>query len=376
LVVLSGVTHWIQKYPKMEKVRDFVRRHLETMLILVTFFPLYVVLLLLLVSVGIPAFSIQFLVAKLAKYFHPEWVGLMTGKDVVVGADDIQKPRNVLLWYNTLEGNVSLEEIRNNFNELVVQRKDPQTGQLIYPKYQQYFEPWLGYNFWKWDTKFDIRNHVKLLPGTGESVVTTERQLLSRLGLVATAPFSPGRPYWECFSVPNYLPKGESVPRRTMIVYRMHHGIGDGYSFLKCFMQHLCNDDLEKMMKLKDPKGKPQNPLLRLMGLAWFFIQIPYVLLRQCFVDIDSNCWFLPSSQLTGEGHLSMTRKISIPAIKAVCKEYNVSFSSALFSALSGGINKYFKRKHFGTEKLPEIIRCFTPFPWRNHPHNKLTNHW
>jgi len=27
-------------------------------------------------------------------------------------------------------------------------------------------------------------------------------------------------------------------------------------------------------------------------------------------------------------------------------------------------------------KNIPKVIRLFTPFPWRNHPNNKLINHW
>jgi hypothetical protein len=178
--------------------------------------------------------------------------------------------------------------------------------------------------------------------------------------------------------VPNYVPKGESVPRRTMLIYRFHHGVGDGYSILKCFLQYLCNDDLEKVVQVKKSEPKRPGAIFKILTTAWLFIRIPYVLVRQCLIDIDSNAWFLPKDKLTGETHIAHTRAISISAIKGICKEYKVSFASVLFGALSGAIGKHFKRKNMGlSEKnIPKVIRLFTPFPWRNHPNNKLINHW
>ena len=62
--------------------------------------------------------------------------------------------------------------------------------------------------------------------------------------------------------------------------------------------------------------------------------------------------------------------------IKQIYKDHGVSFGAVLYSALAGSINKMYKRKYGQNVEIPQVIRCFTPFPWQNHPNDKLINHW
>jgi hypothetical protein len=154
------------------------------------------------------------------------------------------------------------------------------------------------------------------------------------------------------------------------LVIILQHGISDGFSLLKQINQHIYRDSPDKVIQLKEGPGP--SLLLQGLTLGYYAVMMPYSFFRQG-IDIDSNAWFRPGRKLSRECHVGMTQPIPVQKIKEVYKEHGVSFGSVLYAALAGSINKVYKKQH---GEVPEVVRCFTPFPWKNHPNDKLINHW
>jgi hypothetical protein len=193
---------------------------------------------------------------------------------------------------------------------------------------------------------------------------------------LANKPFKPRESPWEYLFVPSYLPKNATIPV-GVIVKRVHHSIGDGFSLVKCLISYACGDSLDKLA-LPTKKNVPRRPTNKLreykkiIEMARSVLMMPYDLTKHMFT-IDTNAWFLPRSELSRHCHLGLTKKIPVSLVKEISGQRGVSFSAILFSAVGGGIGKFMER-HSDIE-IPNEIQCFTPFPRGGHPNNKLVNH-
>jgi hypothetical protein len=265
----------------------------------------------------------------------------------------------------------------------VILSRDPQTGALNYPKYQQYIETCLGFHFWKWDPSFSISHHIRPLEGTQGNPFTSEEQVMELMGPLSNKNFSPNRPHWEYLYVPNYVPAGGGVRvdkrPRTLVIYRIRHDLCDGYSLVKCFVQHTCGDSLDKIMKPVAGSRAKRAPSLSHQVLTGGsqIVSLPFSFLRQ-IICMDWNVWFLRRSKLTRECHIGMTRKIPVRLVKRISKGHGVTFSTVLFALVGGGIRRFFIRRYSGGNKfpVPDSLQCFTPFPRPKHPDSQLVNHW
>lgn len=131
-----------------------------------------------------------------------------------------------------------------------------------------------------------------MLEGT-ESKVVTEKELLRLLSPLINKPFPPKQSPWEYLYIPNFLPLNESNTV-SILVKRIHHSIGDGYSLMKSFIAYECGDSVDKFHSPKKEDRKMSNKLSmkEVVETARQLVMIPYDLPKH-LLTIDSNPWFL-----------------------------------------------------------------------------------
>ena len=351
-------------------------------LILATGPVLWLIAIVIYVAIIVPVFIIRFLVLKLWDPTEEDEESSIFPDPgfVFLGTQTSKTSPSVLVGYTQLEGDISLEELRRKFLSNVIMSRNAESGTLNYPRYRQYVDTTLGFNLWKWDRNFDIDNHIYELEGTQGKSVTTEDEIIKLMGPLANKAFKPKQPLWEYLYVRNYVPKYDTQSKpRTLVIYRIHHGLCDGYSLVKCFVQHTCGDSLDKIMKPATSSSRKRPSLYeQAVTIGAHVAAMPYSFMRQ-YLTVDFNVWFPGRSKLTRECILGMTKRMPIRLVKQVSKENGVSFSTVLFSIVGGGMRRFFKRKYFGQEQefpIPESFQCFTAFPRPNHPDSQLVNHW
>ena len=300
---------------------------------------------------------------------------MVTARSSILAIDDVHgKPEcNVAIWF-VLKGDVTVKEFQTLFAEKVLQLRNTSDGSLAYPEFQQYYTHSLGFLFWKWDENFNISNHIKLCQEfkdrspTEDDVRKYNEKLMSR-------PWETNQSPWRFLIVPNYqrrkLDTAVDHKPRTLILFHLHHGMGDGYSFLKMILGHLNGG--ESVQKFAKPKlVLPKRGILtHCKNVLCLPVKVLYEFSKQA-ISFDINEWHLSPSVLTRKYRVAKTGEIPVSFIKEIKNMYNVSFTAVLFAAVTGGI-----RKHFLNERiqLPDSMHVFVPMPYPNHPDNKLRNH-
>ncbi|CAG7724171.1 unnamed protein product [Allacma fusca] len=291
---------------------------------------------------------------------------MVSARSSILSLDNMKKPKcNVVIWF-VLETQVSVVEFQEFFQENVLNLRLP-SQDLTYPEFRQYFHQTMGYLFWKWDENFHVQNHIDICdefktqsgPVLESTVLKLNEKLLSQ-------PWPDQRSPWKFLLINNYE-RGQFP--KTLVLLVLHHGMGDGYSFLKLIQNHLVGDIYKG--KTAKPKMGIASPGKDIWGSLVLPFKIAYEFSEQA-LSYDFNEWHRSGWKLTGEVKVARTKRIPIAFVKQLKTKFGVSFSAILSAAAAGGIRKYFLDHGI---LLPESMRVFLPLPFPNHPDDKLVTH-
>jgi hypothetical protein len=317
-----------------------------------------------------PIYLFRFLAFQCKKHLRPDLAELVHTRSIVLAVDGgfPQKPTwNLVVWL-TQDGILSLEKFSKDFTKEYVQKKDP-NGDLSYPEYQQHLERWWGFYFWRWDTEFDIRNHIRRYDGKyKDAPVVDDKTLLQIIKELTWKGWHPRRSPWEFLQIPNYKGDGDEIGK-SILIFRIHHVLGDGYYILKLLMEDICGISLQKAAQ---PKYVRREKLIsRLIYGFLFWIRAPYQFVSMLCEAKDTNPWHIPESKLTRPMNAALTPKIQLSYIKGIKNAHNVSFTAVINAAVTGGIRNMMIEQ--GITELWDIHQAVA-VPLPGHP-PKLRNH-
>lgn len=351
----------------------------------------------------IPLYIYRGLIIVLQKVFHPDWACIMSSRDAIVGLDDTTKSCHCMIVASIcFRGVPDMEKIHKHFQKNVMEAKNSQ-GKDWYKKLTYYYENWMGFPFWKKETNFKLENHLRIFDynvnykkiadrnGKVEEYVE-EDDLMRCFGEIETLPFAKGRSPWEIMVLKNYIPRGThqayTVPAMTItegsedneekyftLVYRVHHAIGDGFSFLKMLVCNICDEPIDSVPKAPCRKFNFCTTILNNIAILIF---TPYYHFQQFFVQIDRSIWHLSSNKLTKRSHFVTTERVPLESLKMVGKAHKVPLTGVLLAGLAGGIHNFLKLTGKG-HLIPKCMRALSPMPWENHPAfngDGMVNHW
>jgi hypothetical protein len=335
------------------------------------FFIAFLVLFPISMTLCLPIYLIRFVVAMARKLFRPDLGKMITTRSAVIATDNPSKnPQwNLCVWL-VLEGDFDFERFRENFLSNIVYKKDA-GGTLLHPEYQQFYKRWIGFLFWKWEEKFDIKEHMRYLFSKDEnckSKPTSDEELKKIIKDLTAKPFEQGKSPWEFLFLPNYLETGDSTPQKSVLIFRVHHGFCDGFTILWLLMKEVNNISMENVAK---PAELRKNIFLRILTAATFWIRAPYDFLKLIVKSKDNNEWHLPEDQLQRPFNTAFTRRIPLDYIKSIKSSHNVSFTAVVMAALTGGLRQKMLEKGV---KVPDYVTTAIAVPMPGHP-TKLRNH-
>jgi len=331
----------------------------------------------------VPCFIYRKLVSLLAIVLKPRLGKMLCARSALAAIDELYtQPKCTLLGVAVVEGDVDVERLRSDFQRRVISAKNSK-GEIMYPEFQQYFSRWGGFLFWKWEKDFKIEDHVKVY----EPSVSTEMGEMDvvnlRVQLIAK-PYEKGISPWEFIVVKNYKPfnplmidydnnrKNIDSPKtpKSVLILRIHHGVTDGYSLLKLFLNTMQSEELT-LEKIPQPKFQSRNVLRNILYCTWATLCVPYYVTKQLLTTRDDN-YFHPSGVELKRKCFAAGTTMSVAVVREVREKFNVTFSAVLMNAVAGGIRRYLMTN--GIE-IPEKMHVTTPLPWPGHP-VKLRNFW
>ena len=157
--------------------------------------------------------------------------------------------------------------------------------------------------------------------------------------------------------------------RHTLVIFRVHHGLGDGYSFLNVFLRDLA----QYKGNLAKPVSVRLTRIERMIAILISPVKMSYDLAELCVDAYDfDNCWRVKrEAKLSRQYYTSISKPIETQRMKDIKNKYGVNYISVILAALAGTIRKVMEDAE---QSVPKRIAVTVPMPLPNHP-GGLVNH-
>ena len=319
--------------------------------------------LLILSPIVVSVFGLNFLVRKLISTFvlNPKRHKLIDGIDAVWAPVYPATVPNLSSLY-VIEGNCDIGKIRKKLDTIA---KHPNYARLKYRIIRKF-----GYFTWEdVSLSFDIRNHVKILPGCDSETVYSESEVFEKIGAIYDTFMSDERPQWEVLLVPKYKynkDNGNDTRSHYAMVFRIHHSILDGVS-AGLWLQHAMADY---------PVNLSVDPL-KPLKISWFYRTIPYVLMavigaRSLIKSLmlkETNCFH--GKPMTGPKYVGWSRPVNLNTLKQVKTATNTSTTAVLISCFGGALRSLAQKKNL---EVPSSIYAAATVAMLPYPNIKFQN--
>ena len=338
--------------------------------------------------IGVALF--RFFVSKCLIHLNHRLSKILTSGAHIFAADDVSGNPNVnVVIMLTFKGPISVEEVRDLFCQRILNLKTAK-GDFFYPELQQSYHRWLGFIFWKWDKNFNLTDHIRLYDHDDldwSNNVVDENDLLRIRPTLMKKGWKVNKSPWEFLLIPNFNDAeraenflGDSNEVRveskvknkngTALIFRFHHGIGDGFGFFNLLWKNLACEDAEEV---KLPVSNMSAPPSK--GPCYYLLSpviAHYEYAQQLIESNDENKWKVPEDKLLKTGTSSITKKIPVEFIKEIKRQYRVSFTGALLGLISGALRQSMM---YCKIDVPDRIHGLLPIPSRYTEKGKLRNY-
>ncbi|CAL8084793.1 unnamed protein product [Orchesella dallaii] len=273
---------------------------------------------------------------------------------------------------NIVDGKVTTEEL-----EELIKSKWLKTKEQIYPELTQYLDSWMGFMFWKPDLRFNLKHHLKSHTIVGRNDQEVEENVCSFVQDLLNSPYHPKRSPWEVYVINNY--KNELLSKEcvngelSLVVFRFHHSLGDGFSSLKAILvlfdksfPEICLPSLKQLAITSWWK--------RLFFCITFPLRMLYDGLNLAYLAIMQSAPLqVPDLNQSKRMLCQRLPLIPIENIKNLKNRLGVTFTAVLLTGLATGLAK--AMHHLDAETNQPTTPILTMLPLPGHP-NKLRNHF
>jgi len=284
-----------------------------------------------------PVYIFRLFVSLIRPIFRPDLHSLIHTRSSVLSCDNYDKVPNwnLVIWL-TQEGILDFNKYRKDFYQEYVLQKD-EKGNLKYPEYQQHYETWLGFQFWRWEDNFNIKEHIRRYDGKYKNEpIVTDKILLKIIKDLTYQSWPEGKSPWEFLQIPNYQMDNDvdSCVQKSIFIFRIHHGLGDGYYILKLLMEDISG------INLTDALGKPnyfrRSLWEKIQLTCLFWARIPYEFMKVIATAADSNAWRREEEDVVKPMNAALTPQIKLDLVKGIKNQHGCSFTvSAIFCPYS-----------------------------------------
>jgi len=297
-------------------------------------------------------FFYKYCVIVLAKIFRPDLGAIFSPQSRFFFPSSLA-PLNTHVQFR-LSGKLNYDQSVNRFAQNTILRKDESTGKFEYPEFQQRPTMWLGYPFWKNESRFDVHHHFRLWR------LEKLHQLQPYISQNLTTAFVPNVTTW----LIEFMQVGETPDEHYFCLY-FHHSLGDGASICRALLHSVDGEptvlDLDRRMKEK--KTSCGNPLHFLLNAMRSYFRVVGKM-----IESDQGPWDM--SGIVGSRHFGISDVIPLSVLKKLGANYKVSVSAVVLALITGAIRRKMIRDRVA---IPEELRFFLPIFTPKHPKG-LTN--
>ena len=210
-------------------------------------------------------------------------------------------------------------------------------GQPMYPRFVKCIHPGVFQYFLKPPDNFDINEHVYCYEGM---IPKSHDEMEVLISTLSSQEITFDSPPWQFIIIPKTYDGNEAI-----LLFRMHHGMADGVSLTRFFLEHFPDKPLTDNSLVKfstvDRKWLYLNALLT--GSRKFF--------EKLFCTPDSSIIHGPA--LKGVKKMSWSQPISLGVVKKIKNYTGTTVNDVLMACISMSFHDYFKAH--GISNPPDI---------------------
>jgi len=311
----------------------------------------------------LPIYIFRWIVFHVAPFMRPDLGKMVTARSSFFAAEDVYKdPKNMAVASLVVNTNKfpTLDTVFEIANAKILAARTL-TGEMQYPEFQQCLTTWLGFRFWKNNKYFKLEDYISL---HDPEEITTEENLKSIQHKMILEPFKQDGCLWEIKLIWNY--KEENCEElKSVVVFKCHHTLGDGYSLIKIFSK-VADMDMKSL-------SVPNYPKISFWRKLTTLIRIPYDIAKFLAIwDENELHKKLTDSNKSNRSVVCLnSNKIPVRIIKEIRAKYGVCFGAVLNAGFTAAIRETMVSKGM---KVPPSVHCMYPLPFPGHP-EKLRNH-
>jgi len=307
---------------------------------------LSLVLLLLLIVGGI-LYVYRFIISLLAQVLCPEFGAIVN--PLTDYYFPINTKCNVTIKFK-FSGNLQLERSVEKIKEKCILLKN-ETGDLVYPEFQQYLTTWGGYPFWRKEVGFCMAQHVEHV------IMEQEKDVDDEVMKALQTVFNPQRSPWKItfFEI-------RDNREAYYLCFTFHHSLADGASIFSALIRAADSEVQPVQMRQKRTS-------------YWTQLQLGFNTFLSCFnflydmlLKKETECWDI--GDWSESRFASVTDEIPLEDLKGVGRKLDVSVSMVLFYLVTGAIRRKMLHEKVA---LPNTVGFLHPLYVADHP-TTLTN--
>ncbi|XP_013405708.1 uncharacterized protein LOC106170404 [Lingula anatina] len=201
-------------------------------------------------------------------------------------------------------------------------------GEILFPKLREYPTTLLHRYIWMPEKDFDIANHVYMYDGLP---LKNKKDLEECVGKLSQRAFKKRQAQWEVIVIPPTKDAGGTY----YALFRAHHSIADGISFVRAFLQNLVDNPL---------KEEETKRYASTVSKTWFTIAAiffgPKLALQRLAAVGDHSC--LHGREMSGVKLVTWSDPISLALVKKIKNATKTTVNDVLMSCMAGAFTDYF----------------------------------
>ncbi|CAG7818742.1 unnamed protein product, partial [Allacma fusca] len=285
----------------------------------------------------------------------PDLNTFVTGQHSIFALNHSNKATKNIIACFIAEGEISSQEFRSKVQERVFYLEN--SPDFKYKALKETFTSFLGWAFWRKDPNFDLAHHVRDYDYDDKNRIPSpcrESDITKLMGELLSVPWTGNRSPWEILLIHNYQEKG---PLCTVLIFRLNHAIGDGYSWME-FMMGVTRSEFPV------PKVKLGQRKLNIWARLGMLLKIPYDLAKNAVVTVGKTGVSHQRKFLTGE-LISVSPNLDVKIVKQIKNHFQVNYGTVICAAIFGAIERAFAASDL---KVPEKLISLFIIPLPNHP--------
>lgn len=282
-------------------------------------------------------------VYNVLKFIEKQWVYLRLGWVAMSGQDalwlqDTKENRLIINSAMVLEC-TNIEQLVDGV-KAIIQRcivMKNQNGQPVFPRLSKCIQRGIFQYFLKEPDSFAIDNHVYAYDGPAPK---SHEEMESLFSTLSAKDFTFECPPWQFIIIPKTYDGNEAI-----VLFRVHHGIADGVSMTRFFLEQFPDKPL------------PENKLLKYstVNRKWMFLNGllsgSRILVEKLFSRPD--CSIIHGPPLKGVKKISWSQPISLQVVKKIKNHTGTTVNDILMACVSMSFHDYF-RAH-GVSNPPDV---------------------